>query len=301
MEFLHAKKWFRQPTTLAAKLLKFSLRVGSRFFRNHGFLLSSAVAYNAMLSIIPLCVLLLVLLAGVFSDEVLHATLSEELAVLVPGLEVILTEVLAAFPENRELIGWIGLAALIFFSTMAFRILETAMQVIFHRPTPTRKKTRKFWISAILPYLFVLAIGVALIIITMIRAALQAAPFDEIRLFGHWLSLDVVTTTLVHLLGAAGLVFLFTALYAVMPVVKIRFRRALIGGVVATLFWEVTRVILGWFFVNVSLVNLVYGSLATMVIVLISMEVAAVIVLLAAQVIAELEHSSEHELPWFEE
>lgn len=301
MDFLHAKEWFRQPTTLAAKLFKFSLRVGTRFIQNHGLLLSSAVAYNAMLSIIPLCLLMLLLLPKFFAAETIHVTLSEELAVLVPGLEVVLADVLDAFPENRDFIGWIGFGALIFFSTMAFRILETAMQAIFHRPTPTRKQTRKFWISALLPYLFILAIGLTVALITMVRAAIQAAPFDEVRLLGHWLSLDLLTRTMVHLLGAAGLVFLFTGLYTVMPVVRISFRRALIGGVTATFMWEITRLILGWFFVNISLVNVVYGSLATMVIVLISMEVASIIVLLGAQVIAELEHSSEHELPWFEE
>jgi len=39
----------------------------------------------------------------------------------------------------------------------------------------------------------------------------------------------------------------------------------------------------------VSLVNVVYGSLATVVIVLLTLETAAIILLLGAQVIAELE------------
>ncbi len=57
----------------------------------------------------------------------------------------------------------------------------------------------------------------------------------------------------------------------------------------AATLWELVRGVLLWWFSNVSLVNVVYGSLATIVILLLTLEAAAIIVLLGAQVIAELE------------
>jgi uncharacterized BrkB/YihY/UPF0761 family membrane protein len=58
---------------------------------------------------------------------------------------------------------------------------------------------------------------------------------------------------------------------------------------VAAVLWEISRHLLVWYFKTLSLVNLVYGSFAGAVVVLLSFEVAALILLLGAQVIAEFE------------
>ena len=66
----------------------------------------------------------------------------------------------------------------------------------------------------------------------------------------------------------------------------------------AAVLWEGARRSLLWYFANLSLVNVVYGSFATVIIVLLGMELAAGIVLLGAQVIAELEASERAGVPW---
>ena len=44
-----------------------------------------------------------------------------------------------------------------------------------------------------------------------------------------------------------------------------------------------------WYYASLSMVNIIYGSIATVVVALLSIEVAALILLFGAQVIAELE------------
>ena len=61
------------------------------------------------------------------------------------------------------------------------------------------------------------------------------------------------------------------------------------------LLWEVTRHILLWYFSTLSLVGVVYGSLATTIIGLLSLEIASIIMLLGAQVIAEYERFQDGE------
>ncbi len=73
-----------------------------------------------------------------------------------------------------------------------------------------------------------------------------------------------------------------------MPVVPITFRHALVGGMAATILWEIVRRVLVWYYSVLSMVNLVYGSFATAVVALLSIEAAVLILLLGAQVIAEL-------------
>jgi membrane protein len=68
---------------------------------------------------------------------------------------------------------------------------------------------------------------------------------------------------------------------------------AAIGGMTATILWEITRSILVWYYAHLSLVNLIYGSIATVVVALLSVEAVALIILLGAQVIAELERKTD--------
>jgi len=55
---------------------------------------------------------------------------------------------------------------------------------------------------------------------------------------------------------------------------------------------EITRRVLVWYYSVLSSVNLIYGSFATSVVALLSIEAIAIIILLGAQVIAELERRS---------
>lgn len=94
---------------------------------------------------------------------------------------------------------------------------------------------------------------------------------------------------LLYLLGLAGEIFVLTSVYMVMPVGRLSLRHALIGGVTAALLWELTRHALVWYFSTLLQVGLVYGSLTTAIVVLLSLEIAATLLLLGAQVISEYE------------
>jgi membrane protein len=94
-------------------------------------------------------------------------------------------------------------------------------------------------------------------------------------------------------LGIVGEVLMLTSIYLVMPVVRVKFRYALIGGITAAVLWEITRRVIIWYYATISMVNVIYGSIAIMVVALLSIEVVVVILLLGAQVIAELEHKPD--------
>jgi YihY family inner membrane protein len=98
-----------------------------------------------------------------------------------------------------------------------------------------------------------------------------------------------VSATLLYLVGFAGEVLILTSIYLVMPVGRLSFRHALIGGIAAALLWELTRHVLVWYYARVSQIQVVYGSLTTAIVVLLSVELAAIVLLLGAQVIAEYE------------
>lgn len=280
--------------------LRFTLRVLRDFFlRNHGLLLTGSVAFNMMLSLIPLCAVLVVVVSKFIDSELLMKTLTAELALIAPGFAPTVREVVDGFMRNRGLVGFIGVLTLLFFSSKAFRVLEDSFAIIFHKPLPSLR--RKFWVSALLPYLFILIVAGGLILITAANALIgsggrlhQWFP-DGAPLIGS------LATTIVYLSGLCGLILLFTFLYKIMPVAKVSFHRALAGGFTATVLWELTRHLLVAWYARISAVNVIYGSMATIVIVLLTLEAAALILLLGAQVIAELQRNANLGLPWHQE
>jgi YihY family inner membrane protein len=195
------------------------------------------------------------------------------------------------FLAHREVAGWVLLGVMLFFSSLAFTMLESAMSVIFYHRVLERR--RRFVVSALLPYCFILLLGIGFLVVTIVAGSLEALATKSVVIFGFSLSLDPLSVAMLYLLGVAGEILLLTALYLVMPVGRLSIRHALLGGVTAALLWEATRHILTWYFASVSKVNVVYGSLTTAIVVLLSLEIAATLVLFGAQVIAEYERLEE--------
>jgi YihY family inner membrane protein len=176
---------------------------------------------------------------------------------------------------------------MLFFSSLAFTVLEKAMAVIFLHRFAIRR--RHFLVSAMLPYVYILSLGVGLLLVTLVAGSLQAVGKESVELFGRTWSLNGVSGLLLYLLGFAGEVFVLTSVYLVMPAGRLAWRHALIGGITAAVLWEITRHVLVWYFATLSQVTLVYGSLTTAIVVLLSLELAATLLLFGAQVISEYE------------
>ena len=257
------------------------------FRANQGLLLAGAVAYYALLSIVPLLILTVIALSNLIDERELLGTLGRYLEWLVPGQSVAIVGELAHFLDNRGDVGWLLLGTMIFFSSLAFTVLENAMSVIFLHRVVARK--RRFIFSALIPYCYILSLGVGLLLVTLVAGSLQAVGQESVDLFGRQWSLHGLSGVLLYLLGFAGEIFVLTSVYLVMPAGRLRMRHALIGGVTAAVLWELTRHVLVWYFATLSQVNVVYGSLTTAIVVLLSLEIAATLLLLGAQVISEYE------------
>ena len=266
---------------------RFVLCVLKAFRKNQGLLLAGAVAYYTLLSLIPLLILMLIGLSHVVDQSRLLATMAEYLDFIVPGQSSALVGELRAFLEHGQTIGIVLLLTMIFFSALAFTVLENAMSVVFFHRVAIRR--RHFLVSALIPYLFVLLLGLGLLAVTLVSGALETLATRSVRVLGQPRSLEGVSATLLYLIGVAGEILILTSIYLVMPVGRLSFRHALVGGIAAGLLWELTRHVLVWYYARVSQIQVVYGSLTTAIVVLLSVELAAIVLLLGAQVIAEYE------------
>ncbi|HUP09323.1 MAG TPA: YihY/virulence factor BrkB family protein [Caldimonas sp.] len=257
------------------------------FRANQGLLLAGAVAYYALLSIVPLLILSAIALTYVIDQKELLDTLARYLEWIVPGQSGAIVRELSAFLDHQGSVGWVLLATMLFFSSLGFTVLENAMSVIFvHR---VAIKRRRFIFSALMPYCYILCLGIGLLLVTLVAGSLEAVGQESVSLLGREWSLHGVSGALLYLLGVVGEVFVVTSVYLVMPVGRLKLRHALIGGVTAAVLWEITRHVLVWYFATLSQVNVVYGSMTTAIVVLLSLEIAATLLLFGAQVISEYE------------
>ncbi len=279
------------PGTAAAKIVThpwaFTVQTLRAFRANQGLLLAGAVAYYALLSLVPMMILSVIALSHVIDQTELLATLGRYLEWLVPGQSRAIIAELANFLAHRDVIGWVLLATMLFFSSLAFAVLENAMSVIFHHRVAARR--RPALVSLLIPYVYILCLGIGLLLVTLVAGRLQALGEEHIAWLGHLWSLGGASRVLLYLLGLAGEIFVLTSIYLVMPVGRLSLSHALLGGVTAAALWEVSRHALVWYFATLSQIGVVYGSLTTAIAVLLSLELAASLLLLGAQVIAEYE------------
>jgi YihY family inner membrane protein len=265
----------------------FALDVLRAFRRNQGLLLAGAVAYYTLLSIVPLLILLVFALSHFVPEQELLATIGRYADLVVPAMGVAIVSALDAFLDTGAVMSGILLVTLVVFSSLAFSALESAFAVIFHHRFTRR--SRHWAVSALIPYCYIVLLGVGLLVVTLVAGGLQALTTREVAWFGQPLTLGPASSALLYALGVTGEILLLASIYFVMPVGRLSWRHALVGGVVAGLLWEATRHLLVWYFGTLSQVQVVYGAFATTIAILLSLEIASGVLLLGAQAIAEFE------------
>lgn len=280
----------REPAERSALLRRpgaFALRTLRAFRANQGLLLAGAVAYYALLSVVPLLILTVIALSHLVDQGELLRTVGRYLELLLPGQSGAIVGELARFLAHRDVLGWVLLASMLFFSSLAFTVLENALSVIFHHRVAIRR--RHFLVSALIPYAYILCLGLGLLLVTLVAGSLQALGQQRVEFLWRSWSLGGVSGALLYLLGFAGEVFVLTSVYLVMPVGRPSLRHALFGALAAALLWELSRHLLVWYFGTLSQIGAVYGSMTTAIAVLLSLELGASLLLFGAQVIAEYE------------
>jgi membrane protein len=277
----------RSPRARELLTFRFLTRVRSSFLANQGLLLAGAIAFYTLFSIVPLFAVLLIALSKLVDREQLMRVVFAQLQLIAPGSAVVMMKDIETFLDHREVVGSVGVIVMIVFGSLAFSVLERAMAVIFaHRKEVHR---RRFLTSVLIPYLYMGAIGVGLLLVALMMGFFQTLEKRELILYDTVVSLDGTSSLALQAVLIASEVVMFSSLYIVLPVGLGAWKHAFLGGAFATILWEATRRLMVWYFSTLSMVTTLYGSLSTTILALLTMEAASIVILLGAQVIAEYE------------
>jgi membrane protein len=244
---------------------------------------AAAIALYAILSIIPLFILT-ILMAGQFFGtypNVQH-DITEGIRKLYPYFAGDLLDQLGRIDEKKNVLGWVGIITLIWFSSMIFGAIETAFNLIFRAKSYRNYVLSKLLALAMIPMMW--AVGIASVGVTSVTAILAQQPtiFKGEILIIHSFFFRYALPYLVTVL-------FFTIVYKVIPPVRISWWSALIGSAIFSALMEMAKHFFGWYVSNYTSYDVIFGSLQTVVILVIWVFFMALILLLCAEIISSFQ------------
>jgi len=185
-----------------------------------------------------------------------------------------------AIIQYRNVIGVIGFIALLWTGTKIFGSLEWGFCQIWG------SKRRKFARGKLVGLVMITCIGVVFIISLCVQFAFAAVWG---WLVGKEGAAFTTGTTIVKPLIALGVNFLlFWFIYQVVPTVKQSLKRSAVGALVSAVFFLAVQYVLAYYFGHISNLPSVYGSVTTVVVLILWLHITGMIIFFGAEIIHAL-------------
>ncbi len=259
------------------------LDAARNFRQNSNINQAAAIAFFALLAIIPLFILTIILVNYFFgsfpgTQELLFEAISE----YHPYISEKLFDQLGKIEEKKRLLGWLGLLGLLWVAAMAIRSLERSLKMIFRVEATRNFLTSTALALGIMTFLWVVALLMIAANYTqelfnldhpVREMILGRAPSNVLILFGY--ALPKLISILI--VGSC---------YKFIPQSRITWTSALAGGVIFTFFLAMAKLAFSWYLGTHARYSIIYGSLDALVIVIIWIFYLSVIFLFAAELVS---------------
>ena len=263
--------------------LHFLGTVLAKFDKDHGFYLSSGIAFSLLISLIPLSLLLLALMGTyLYSDREVLDHLRYFMGQVVPSLDPTLEENILEIIRSRKIVGILGIGGLIWTATWVFSSLRTALNIVFQV-----KKGRGIFKGKAVDLLMIFLTG--LFHLASIGLSSAVIYIDRTS-SGFFLESGLITRFFMRYLMPYVFSFcMFFLVYQVIPNKKIHFRTACWAALFTGLLWEAAKLFFGWYVLNLGRFSLVYGYLSTLAIFVLWVYYSTAILILGGEVAFLLE------------
>jgi len=259
------------------------LRESFSSYREDGCLnLSAAIAFYAILSLIPF-LYLIVSIAGFFvgSEGEVIPKVNSYITQLIPFMSKTVLREVSRINLGSGSFAWLAVFFMLWTSSLVFDSLVSSLQKVFKF-----ENARPFWASKIMSLLFVPVAGLIFILLQVFSLLT-----DSFLRLSNYLGVTIVPLFLNNVFLKYVFPFLLTfllltALYAIVPPGKVFLRQSMIGGFLCALLLEVAKHVFGWSISHNPSYGLVYGSLNTLVLMILWIFYASAIFLFCAEIIA---------------
>jgi membrane protein len=231
-----------------------------KFNDDNGFFLSSGIAFNVLINLIPFIMLLLAL-AGtyLYKDQEVLNHIRAYFKDVAPTLDPKVTKTLTDVIQNRQIVGILGFVGLLWISTRVFSSLRIALNIVFRA-----EKRRGMLRGIVVDLLMIVLVGIFLLVSMILSSGV-------IFLQGYQGRIPVaIGPTLQWILEYLLPFFLsccmFFLIYKIIPHKKVHFTSALQAALFASLLWELAKYLFAWYVLHLARYSIVYGSLSTLAI-----------------------------------
>jgi membrane protein len=229
--------------------------------------LGAALAFNALLSLAPLLLVTIAIVALVFGDDFARSEVLGRVEGIV-GVDAAATlrEMVERASEPRS--GLLATAAGLAMSALAasglFGQLRQSLDDIWHAKAEPGRGIRGFLVDRLRAFSMLLLISVLLLISLVAGAVVTALAAQIAKLFPGALALARVADLVISF-GVS--VLLFALLFKVLPARSIRWSDVVIGAMVSALLFAVGRFGIAWYLGRAS-ASSVYGAAGSLVVLL---------------------------------
>lgn len=275
--------WFLYPQALLT-MIKFIKRLLIRFKQDRCTHHAAALSFSSLLALAPLIVIAFALLSVFAPLESMGKSLETFIyQYLVPDAGLDIRAYLDSFAQKARSLTAIGLFAFLLTAVVLLYNIEESLNVIWKSQT-RRSLVRRFTIYWTMLTLGPILMGAGLSLSTY---ALSLNVLDIVN------EVASIKSFLLKVLPIFFGFIAFSMLYIIMPNHRIKWRHALIGGIVAAILFEITKRLFAMFILNFNNYEIIYGTLATLPIFLIWIYLSWIVTLIGAEIIAVLGESND--------
>jgi len=240
---------------------------------------AASIAYYGLLSIFPLLLFLIFLGSQFLESEEARVALNDRLSEFLPAASETVKEVVDQTVEARGSIGLIGGIGLLWSASTLFNQLTTSLNVIWDA------SPRPFWRRRLVALFSVLTIAI-LFILSVSFSALAAIRWPgEGTILWQWLNSSV---------GLGVTVLLFWVMYHGIPNIPVKIWASFGGAMLSALLWQAAKGVFAWYLASgLNNYGAVYGSLASVIALVLWVYITALIMFLGAEFGASLQRELE--------
>jgi membrane protein len=252
MRFKSLKKFLKNFGLLWQALRKFN--------DDNGFFLSSGIAFNILINLIPFILLLSALVGTyLYNDQEVLNHIRAYFRDVAPALDPQIMGSLMDLIKSRQIVGILGFAGLLWFSTWVFSSLRIALNIVFRT-----EKSRGMLPGIGIDLLMILLVGI-LLLVSMILSS--AVPFLQSYQGRIPVAIGPTIQWILRYLLPFFLTYcMFFLIYKIIPNKRVHFKSALQAALFTSLLWEAAKHLFAWYVIHLAEYSIFYGSLSTLVV-----------------------------------
>ena len=252
--------------------VRFAINVGDRIGKDYVGIMAAGLSYYTFLSLFPLILGIVSILGFLLPMETVRSIVFDLLQSSFPGSTDIIESTITSVINNRGTLGIVSIIGLIIAGTGIFSAISLALNRAWDR------LPRAIWVRK--PMEFAMFLGIGLMVLLLLGASTAISFLGNIDLPG----IRIVQMFLGRLISFVLLLGIFFLVYKYIPSKKLRWRDVWIGATLGAVLWQIALLVFSFFLSNFASYQLTYGSLASIIILLVWIYISAFILIICEEI-----------------